>query len=79
MNGYEGSIVEAIFDGYNKTFHFYESYLLVSRGNGTVKIKCRGSDAVGISLFTKIPIKVNTAFLGREKEKRKRERIGDMK
>jgi bifunctional DNase/RNase len=60
-----GSMVEAVFDNYNKDFHTYESHLVIGGMGGTVKVQCRGSDAVGISFLAKTPIKVNTAFLGR--------------
>ena len=65
IHALDGSFVEAVFDGYDSDFQAYESHLAIKKGGGTVKVKCRGSDAVGISFLAKKPIKVNTAFLGR--------------
>jgi bifunctional DNase/RNase len=64
VHALDASIVEVVFDGYNKDIQGYESHLVVSKRGSTVNVKCRGSDAVGIAFLARIPIRVNTAFLG---------------
>jgi len=64
VHALDGTIIEAVFDDYNKEFQGYESHLVISKRDGTAKVQCRGSDAVGISFLARTPIKVNKAFLG---------------
>jgi bifunctional DNase/RNase len=59
-----GSIIEAVFDGYNKDYQAYENHLVIGKQDGVAEVPCRGSDAVGIAFLAKTPIKVNTSFLG---------------
>jgi bifunctional DNase/RNase len=66
LHGLDASVEEAVFDGYDKDLRVYESHLVIRKPNGKVVVRCRGSDAVGISFVAKTPIRVNTAFLGRE-------------
>jgi len=68
IDALSGSIVESVFDGYNKESRTLESHLVISRAGGIVKVQCRGSDAVGISFLARTPIKVNAAFLGKLQE-----------
>jgi bifunctional DNase/RNase len=60
----DGTILEAVFHGYDKVRQTYESHLALRRGLELLTIECRGSDAIGISFLARTPIRVKSVFLG---------------
>jgi bifunctional DNase/RNase len=64
ISGLDGSVVEAVIDGYNTEVKKYKCHLLIRKGQDVIRLNCRGSDAVGISFLARAPIRVNAAFLG---------------
>jgi bifunctional DNase/RNase len=61
-----GRVLSAIVDSYDTKSETCNYYLVIESPSGSVKIKCRGSDAVGIAHFGGVPIKIDAALLGRE-------------
>ena len=61
----DGVPIEVVVHGYNMITNVYECYLAVRKGENVIKVGCRVTDALAISLVAAIPLKVNTAFLGR--------------
>ena len=61
-----GTMLSAVVDSFDQETHYYGSHLVLRTANGETQIKCRGSDAVGISHFAGVPLLVNAAFLGKE-------------
>jgi len=62
-----GTFMESTIDRYNQDLRLYESYLTIRMPgqSDVLQVRCRGSDAIGLSVLAKKPIKINTAFLGR--------------
>jgi len=61
-----GSLSEAVVEGFDCQSQAYKCHLAVRTINGVVNVACRGSDAVALSLFTSLPIRVNSALMGRD-------------
>ena len=59
-----GTFLEGVLHGYDKLANVFTCYLTVRTGNRIIKVKCRISDAVAVSVVADKALKVNTAFLG---------------
>jgi bifunctional DNase/RNase len=58
-----GTLLSAVVDSYNMEAKTHNFHLVVKTERGLVKVKCRGSDAVGIAHFAGLPLKIDTVFL----------------
>ena len=58
-------LVAAVVDAFDRNAQTHSFYLVVETPSGRIKIKCRGSDAVGIAHFAGMPVKIDAAFLGK--------------
>lgn len=59
-----GSLIEAVVESFDRKSQAYKCHLAVRTRDGVVNVACRGSDAVALTLFTNIPIRVNSSLLG---------------
>ena len=63
-----GSVTEAVVSGYDNDNNVFECCMFLRIAKSDISIPCRVSDAVGISLTSGAPIRVNSAFLTEERE-----------
>ncbi len=61
-----GSLVEAVVEDFDTTSQAYKCHLVIGTTDGVVHVECRGTDAVALSLFTTLRIRVNSFLLGHE-------------
>lgn len=59
-------IREAVVDGYDAGTHAYTCYLALNTQSGRINVRCRGSDAVCVSLLTRCPLRLVSGLLGRD-------------
>lgn len=59
-----GSLSEAVVESFDCKSQAYKCHLAVRTRDGVVNVACRGSDALALSLFTRIPIRVNSSLMG---------------
>jgi len=62
-----GRLLSAVVDSYDTKAKIYNFHLVMKTESGLVKIKCRGSDAVGIAHFVGLPLLIDRVFLRMEK------------
>jgi bifunctional DNase/RNase len=58
-----GEVIESVVDGFDRTANWYTFHVVLKTPEGLKKLKCKGSDAVGIAHFAGKPIKVDAALL----------------
>ena len=57
-----GSPREIAVYGYNKNQNVYDCFLAIEADEELIKVKCRVSDAIALSIHTGVRIKINAAF-----------------
>ena len=66
MNQIGGVVSEAVVNVYDAKDDSYRCYLAIETAGELVKVKCRISDAVCISLCAGVPVRIDRAFLGKD-------------
>jgi len=64
ISGLNGLLHESVIDGFELQGRTYKSHVTIAGPRGIIEVACRGSDAVGIALMARAPIKVDRAYLG---------------
>ena len=58
-----GTLLESLTDEFDEATSSYRCRLAIGGNSGVVSVRCRISDAVALSLLSKIPLKIDQAFL----------------